>query len=112
MVNGYLIRCETMDGSTSWRVVPDLEHGTLCRAFRFDPCSTRFDLPRSARGVGSSSVGATPGPSGARGRHINGYVFQGPPGSDPIGVLQFVREDEKIPDIDPHSRDLLNLERR
>lgn len=103
-----LIRVETMDGSVKWRNVPDLEHGTLCRSFGFDPCSTWFDLPSSARGIGSASGDQARGP-----RHVAGYVHQGPRDAPPIGTITLVREDEKIRDTDPmNARDFFNLEGR
>lgn len=108
-----LIRLETLDGTVKWRNVPDYEHGTLCRAFGLDPASTWFDLPSSVRIGGRDQVGAGTTNGGARGRHINGYVFQGPKGSEPIGILQWVREGERIPDTDPHDKsDFFRLDGR
>jgi len=108
-MRGTLIRCELLDGTVKWRSLPNLEHSTLCSAFGLDPCSTWFDLPSSARGTGSAQVGHGAG----RARDINGMIFQGPKGSDPIGILQWVREGERVPDTDPHDRrDFFQLDRR
>lgn len=88
------VRIETADGMVRWRGVPNLDHGTLCRAFSFDPCSTWFDLPSSARNAGSTMSGYG---SGATGRRvIDGLVFQGPKGSPPIGKLVVAHEDERL----------------
>jgi hypothetical protein len=105
-----LVRVETRDGMVKWRKPPDLEHGTLCRAFGLDPCSTYFELPSSARGVGSASVGAGGNGVMAGSRLKNGFVFQGPRGDAPIGTITLVREGERFRDDDPtNSEDFLRL---
>jgi len=105
---GILICVETFDGMTKWRSVPDLEHGTLCRAFGLDPCSCWFELPSSARGTGSASVGASSGVT--MGRDVNGYIFRGPRGSDPIGKIMIERQGRRIRDDDPTDpRDFFRL---
>lgn len=95
------VRVELLDGSSMWRGLPDLEHGTLCRAFGLDACSTWFDLPSTARGTGSSSVG---GGASRRNGTVSGFIFQGPKGSDPIGKLTIAFASERFRDVDPSDR--------
>jgi hypothetical protein len=90
------IRCTTRDGSTMWRGVPDLEHSTLCRAFGLDPIRTVFDLPSTARGTGSSQVGAGSSSSGRR--LIHGFALWG---GEPIARLTWAFDGEKFRDEDP-----------
>jgi hypothetical protein len=98
---GYLLRFETVGGSVKWRNVPNLEHGTLCRAFGLAEGHTWFDMPSTFREAGSMQQGY----GGSSSRNISGYVFQGPKGSDPIGKLYLCREDEQMRDSDPTDRD-------
>jgi hypothetical protein len=96
--NRTLLRVEMLDGMTKWRPLVDLEHSTLCRQFGLDPCTYYFDLPASARGVGSAS-------SGSRGaRTIDGYVMHGPT-QKPAGKITFAREGERFRDDDPTDPD-------
>jgi hypothetical protein len=93
MVRGrFPVRCELMNGSVMIRGLPDLEHGTLCKAFSLDPCSTWFDLPSSWRGTGSNS--------GMKSTRLDGLVFQGPKGSDPIGKITVASASDKFADVD------------
>lgn len=114
----FMVRLELRDGTVKWRKFADTDyatdHSTLCRAFGLDPVRTTFDLPSTARGVGSAS-GDHHGKRGI----INGYVLWptanalGPKDREPIGTITFVQEGEKIPDVDPfNSGDFLNLNRR
>lgn len=96
-----LLRVETRDGVVKWRALIDLEHATLCRQFGLDEHRVYFDLPSSARGVGSARAGA--GGSGRAGRKIDGYVMER--GRDePIGTITFATENEKMRDYDPADR--------
>lgn len=108
-----LVRVELKDGSIKWRSLPDAErathHGTLCAAFGLDPIRTSFDLPSTARGIGSAS-----GDQRSRGL-VNGYVLWATAEreKEPIGTITFVREGERIPDVDPTNRaDFFKLERK
>lgn len=87
------VRVELADGTGMWRGIRNLDdHGELCRAFGLDPVATSFDLPSSARGVGSYS-------SGNRGnRRISGYVLRY---GQPIGKLHVAYEGERFRDDDP-----------
>lgn len=94
---------ELANGTRMTRGLRDLEHGTLCKAFSLDPCSTWFDLPSTFRGVGSSMGMHSGGPR----RDISGYIFQGPKGSDPIGKIRITFEGDKFGvrhDDDPSDR--------
>jgi hypothetical protein len=86
---GILVRFETRDGLVRWRNVPDLEHRTLCRAGGLCEAITTFDVPRSFAGG-----------SGRGMRRIEGYIFQGPKGSPPIGKITLVEERERFADRD------------
>lgn len=95
-----LLRFDLLDGTTKWRPLIDLEHGTLCTQAGIDPASYVFDLPSSARGVGSASSGA----GGLRGgRRISGYILHGRT-REPIGTVTFCDEHEKFRDVDPTDR--------
>lgn len=94
---GLLVRIETIDGMVRWRNVPDLEHGTLCRAGGLAETITSFDVPKSFAGG-----------SGAGNRLIEGLIFQGPKGSPPIGKITICREGEKFADRD-HTESLRAL---
>lgn len=89
---GILVRFDLADGTTKWRNVPDLEHGTLCKAGGLDPCGTYFE---------TSSGFAPGGGVGCNGRVIDGLIFQGPKGSHPIGKLTLCQQNERFPDEDP-----------
>jgi len=113
-----LVRVELRDGTVKWRPFSSidyaLDHATLCYAFGLDPVRTSFDLPSSARGIGSASGDQTRGP-----RIVNGYVLWPTHGAknekdrEPIGTITFVREGERIPDVDPRNpSDFYNLQRR
>lgn len=106
MSNNTLLRVDLLDGSTKWRPLIDLEHGTLCRQFNLDPATYIFDLPSSARGVGSSAAGA----GGLRnGRKINGYILHGRT-REPIGTITFAYEGERFREFDPRdAREALRL---
>lgn len=84
-----------------FRAVPNIEHGTLCRAFGLDPVTCWFDVPESFRAQGAQRVGA--GRHDTR-REISGFVFRGPKGSDPIAKIAIAREGDKFRDRDPLSR--------
>ncbi len=118
----HTVRLELRDGTVKWRAFPQLDdcpggalhHATLCHAFGLDPIRTTFDLPSSVRGIGSASGDQTRGP-----RIRNGYVMWPTQGArnekdrEPIGILTFVREGEKIPDIDIRDQsDFYSLNRR
>ena len=107
MSGQQLYRVEFVDGRTLWRPYIDLEHGTLCRQLGLDPSTFYFDLPSSARGTGSASVGA----GGTRGRRtVDGYVVHGP-SRRPIAKITFgVREGDRFRDVDPtDAAELLKL---
>lgn len=78
----------------------------LCQAFGLDPHRVIFDLPSSARGVGSTVSGA--GGSGRGFRDVSGFVFaRGPNGKangDPIAKVIFLREGMGTRDYDPTDR--------
>ena len=88
------VRLELRDGQTMWRGVRSLEHGELCRAFSLDPATFYFDLPSSARGIGSN----TGRPRDHR--RIDGYVMHGL-SPEPFGRLTVASEGEKFRDLDP-----------
>lgn len=80
--------------STAFRTVPNLDHGTLCRAFELDPIRHRFDLPRSA--------------AMREDRRISGYLMRN---GDPVGTLHVARASEHFRDLDPtNEADQLSLE--
>lgn len=81
-----------------WRAVPNIEHGTLCRAFGLDPASHRFDVPESFRREGSQRAGLS-----ATRREISGFVFRGTK-TDPVAKIAIAREHDKFRDRDPASR--------
>lgn len=90
------IRFEGRDGTIEWKlfdvaVIRESHHGHLCRAFKLDPASTWFDLPASWLKIDR-------GDTRNQGRVIEGFVFQGPRGSDPIGKLTVAYETEKFKD--------------
>jgi len=87
---GILVRIETRDGICKWRNVPDLQHKTLCLAGGLSEHITTFDVPKSF--VGGSGRGT---------RRIEGYIFQGPKGTPPIGKITICEEGEKFRDEDP-----------
>lgn len=89
-----------------WRAVPNVEHGTLCRAFGLDEASCWFDVPESFRAEGRQRVGA--GNTTSR-REISGFVFRGPKGTDPIAKISFVRESDKFRDRDLSRQDFERL---
>jgi hypothetical protein len=109
-MSALLLRLDTRDGLTKWRGFVSHDHATdhraLCQAFGLDPHRATFDLPSTARGVGSAS-GLT-----RRKGLINGFVFY--PGQDePIGVLTFAVAGERFPDVDPGDlRELFALRNR
>ena len=89
-----VVRFEGRDGTVEWKlfdssVMRESHHGLLCKAFRLDPASTWFDLPKSWLKVEN-------GDTRNQGRVIEGYVFQGPKGSEPIGKLRVAFESEKF----------------
>lgn len=89
---GILVRFELADGTTKWRNLPNLEHSTLCKAGGLDPCATWYD----------TSSGFSAGGGVGRGRRVvDGFIFQGPKGSPPIGKLTICQPDEKFKDEDP-----------
>lgn len=108
MSNAVLIRFELLDGTTMWRDFRGLDHGTLCRQAKLDPNRFYFDLPSSARGVGSAISGA--GGLGSGRRKVDGYIMMS--GRDkPWGKITIgVREGDKFRDDDPwDERDALRL---
>lgn len=96
------IRLEIFPTETKWRAVPNFEHATLCAAFGLDQATFWFELPRSALGMGTNRVGA--GGSDGRRRTVDGFVFRGPKGTDPVGKLTVCFGSEKFRDRDPLSR--------
>jgi len=113
-----MVRLELRDGTVKWRAFADrdfaTDHATLCRAFGLDPIRAGFDLPSTARGVGSAQADQHRGP-----RLVNGYVTWPAQGAksehdrEPIGTLTYVREGERIPDVDPFDmREFFKLERK
>lgn len=96
------IRLELFPTETKWRAVPDFEHSTLCRAFGLDPATFWFELPRSALGMGSNRAGY--GGSDGKRRTVDGFVFAGPKGTDPVGKLIVCFDSERFRDRDPLSR--------
>lgn len=79
----------------------------LCQAFGLDPHRVVFDLPSSARGVGSTVSGA--GGSGRGFRDVSGFVFARNPDTgkadgDPIAKVTFLTEGMQVRDRDPHDR--------
>lgn len=97
-----LIRVELLDGFAAWRPLIDLEHATLCRQFGLDPHRVTFELPDSAKGVGSARTGA--GGSSRNGRKIDGYVMDRET-KTPIGTITFAFQGERFRDHDPTNRD-------
>lgn len=86
------------EGQSFFVSVPDVEHATLCRAFRLDPARFWFDVPSSLRGTGSSSGSH----SGTR-RHIHGFIFLA--GQDePVARFRVVDPEDKFRDLDPTSQ--------
>jgi hypothetical protein len=85
-----------------WRAVPNVEHGTLCRAFGLDPVTHWFDVSESFRAIGSQRVGAGRTPSGRR--EISGFVMRGPRGGNPVAKIWVVTEGQRFRDRDPTSR--------
>jgi hypothetical protein len=104
LTNGQIpIRMESfakgiLGGISRWVSVPDVEHGTLCRALNLDPATYYFDLSSSWRGVGSNQAGY--GGSGRMGRRRTGYVFHAR-FTDPVAKLAEVLPSDKFRDIDP-----------
>jgi len=102
MSGGTILRAELYGGGlkTAWRPLINLEHGTLCKQFGLDPNRFYFDLPSSAHGVGSSTVGL----GGGRGaREISGYIFEA--GRDrPVGKIVFAHAGQRFRDVDPMDR--------
>jgi hypothetical protein len=94
-----IVRIMLHDGSILWRYLDHFDdltdHGKLCRIFNLDPVSTSFDLPSSARGIGSYQSGY--GPTN-RSRTIDGYILRN---KEPIGRLRVAHESEKFRDVDP-----------
>ena len=95
-----LLRFDFLDGRTIWRPLVNLDHGTLCAQAALDPCSFHFDLPASARGVGSASVGSGGRPAG---RVVNGYIMRGSH-PEPVGTITFAREGERFREFDPQDK--------
>jgi len=104
--NGY-----PFEGTSFFVSVPDVEHATLCRAFRLDQARFWFDAPSTFRGIGSSS-----GSQGRGGKnHIHGFVFMSGR-NDPVARFRVVDADDRYLDRDPLSdadlQDLANWVRR
>lgn len=119
LVRVEAIHGNTIDGVTSARTIDwgtvktraltqeeAIDTLTLCRAFGFDPARVVFDLPSSARGVGSTVSGA--GGSSRGHREVNGFAFKrganGKPEGDPIAKVIFLREGTAFRDVDPADR--------
>lgn len=107
--DGVRSRAQIEWGQTKHRALTQdeaVDHLSLCRAFGLDPHRVIFDLPSSARGVGSTVSGA--GGSGRGNREVSGFVFQrGPDGKrdgDPIAKVIFLREGTQFRDVDPQDR--------
>ena len=71
-----------------FRSVPNLDHATISRAFRLDPCRMRSDPPRSARD-GNFPHGSWP-------IFLDGF-------DDPVAKLTVCRESDVFRDADPAS---------
>lgn len=92
------------EGQGLWRAVPNIEHGTLCRAFGLDQCSTWFDVPEAFRIEGAQRSRST----GTR-RHVSGFVMSGQR-AEPIGKITIAWETERFADRDPNDkRDFFDL---
>lgn len=82
------------------------DNSMLCRAIGLDPDRFVFDLPQSARGIGSAQAGAGGSTRGAR--EISGFGFKrganGKPDGDPIVKVRFITEGSAMRDFDPTDR--------
>lgn len=88
---GILVRVEKSTGyggsEVKWRLLPNIEHITLCRAFGLDEHRTAFDVPKSFVGG-----------SGRNGRRCDGVIlFLG----EPIGRVTLCEPGERFKDEDP-----------
>jgi hypothetical protein len=106
------LRLELKEGAATnayWRAVPNMDHGTLCRAFNLDPIRHRWDLPTTAhQGTGSRVSGYGGSTSGSR--LINGILLRN---GEPVGKVSVVRDGDRFWDYDPEDhRDFYNLERQ
>jgi hypothetical protein len=92
------------EGQSFFVSVRDVEHATLCRAFRLDPNRFYFDVPSTLRGIGSSRGGH----SSTR-RQVHGFVFMAGK-NDPVARIRVVDAADRFLDRDPLSdRDLQDL---
>ena len=89
------IRVWLKDGTLMYRYVKDLEHKTLCKAFNITEFAI-FDLPSTARGIGSSSHGYN-GNYGNSKRIIDGYILLN---NEPIGRLWIANANDTFRDLD------------
>ena len=94
MKANLVVRFEGKDGTINWKlfdpsVFRERQHALLCQAFNLDPASTWFDLPQSFLKVDR-------GDPRNMGRVVEGFCFQGPKGSEPIGKLRVAFESEKF----------------
>ena len=76
---------------TKHRMVPNLAHGTLCRAFGLDPIRHRWDLP-------STMKDASHKPESHTGKIAEGFLVRE---GDAVGKLTVCWESEKFRDWDP-----------
>lgn len=94
-----IVRVVLNDGARLWRYLDHFDdltnHSKLCRIFNLDVVSTTFDLPSSARGIGSMQSGF--GRSDTN-RTIDGYILRH---GEPIGRLHVAYESERFRDVDP-----------
>jgi hypothetical protein len=90
-----VVRLHLNSGETRWRFCKDLEHDTLCRIFGMSPVHAKWDLPKSARGVGTNQSGY--GGSGSRWRTIDGYLLWN---GVPLGRVMVTWAGEKFRDVE------------
>lgn len=107
-----LVRIETKDGlikhsfirtdvirdpSNQWNRVQ------LCRAFGLDEIACWFELPNSIRTVEACSL--------VNGRTIDGYIYQGPKDTTPIGKMVICYPSERFKEHDAEQGGHLRLGR-
>lgn len=107
-----LVRVETRDGMIRHMFVrldvirdPNETRNRieLCKGFSLDPVTCWFELPSSIRTVEANTL--------VNGRVIDGYIYQGPKDTIPIGKLTVCYESEKFKDHDAESGGYLRLGR-
>lgn len=101
------IRVWLADNTTQYRMVRDLEHSTLCKAFNLDPFVV-FDLPSTARGVGSSTQGYNTNFNNSKNRIIEGYILRN---GEPIGRMWIAQSGDQFRDLDvTNINEMMNLQ--